>query len=85
MWYIIYYNYTFNHLFKDNIFIVFPAYTNEILGFSCILSTINYAASIFLIATNPGPNLLIAADTNWAASASPSALIIVALVSSSYL
>jgi hypothetical protein len=29
--------------------------------------------------------LLIAADTNWAASASPSALIIVALVSSSYL
>jgi len=54
-------------------------------GFWFNFSTIYWAASIFLMATRPGPYLLIASDTIYAACESPSALIIVALFSSSFI
>jgi len=48
-------------------------------------SAIKPAASIFLIATIPGPNSLKASESSYAASASPSALKMSALTSSSLL
>ena len=66
-------------------FIVFPPWIKLIFGFPPSFSTMYWAASIFLIATSPAPCWLIALDTSCAASDSPSALIMVALVSCSYI
>ena len=50
-------------------------------GLALRFSTIYWAASIFLIATSPGPYFDMASDINLAASASAEALITFALVS----
>ena len=55
-----------------------------ILPLAAKTSTICYEASIFLIATRPGPYFEIASATSLAPSDSPSAFRIAAFVSSSY-
>ena len=71
--------------FNWSMFIVLPPWTKFIFGFPERFSTIYWAASIFLMATRPGPCYDIALEISVAASASAVALITVALVSYSFL
>ena len=64
---------------------VFPPWTKLIFGFPESCSTMYWAASIFLMATRPGPCFCIESEINLAASASAVALMTTALVSCSFL